>query len=297
MANNKLTAAESYISNPFLAVKHAATRFISSNLKTYVLLMLVCLAVAAVAAAIFVTLNPASITSSNGASVGLLAVVVFLILAAFINFIGVASDFIMVRSQNLDAVSLKASLNRGLRRFWVALAANILRGLIIFVGLILFLIPGIYLGLRLSYVGILVANEDVGPIESLKRSWVLTKGHLWDLIGAVAVTASIASVLSLLAYGLVDLADAGTYIWVADTVVAIVTIPLAAAVHFRYHQSDLAKSNELTKENTNGLNYLILLPAVILLVIMGGYSLYLDPASSDIFDFDIESIEAEAQRA
>ncbi len=59
--------------------------------------------------------------------------------------------------------------------------ASLLYGLIVFGGVLLLIIPGIIWGIQFSLVTYLVIEEKLGPIEALKRSSVLTKGHKGDL--------------------------------------------------------------------------------------------------------------------
>ena len=55
--------------------------------------------------------------------------------------------------------------------------ANLLLGIITVVGLVLFIIPGIYLLLRLQFAAAFIVEEDAGIMESLKRSWEITRGQ------------------------------------------------------------------------------------------------------------------------
>ena len=55
--------------------------------------------------------------------------------------------------------------------------ANLLLGIITVVGLVLFIIPGIYLLLRLQFATAFIVEEDAGIMESLKRSWEITRGQ------------------------------------------------------------------------------------------------------------------------
>ncbi len=53
----------------------------------------------------------------------------------------------------------------------------------IFFGIILLIIPGIILSIKLSqYTYIIVDEENISGIDTLKRSWNITKGHALDLI-------------------------------------------------------------------------------------------------------------------
>jgi uncharacterized membrane protein len=57
----------------------------------------------------------------------------------------------------------------------------LLTGLIAVGGLILLIIPGIYLGLRLKFAAYLVIDKNLGPVDALKASWQMTKGNVWNL--------------------------------------------------------------------------------------------------------------------
>jgi uncharacterized membrane protein len=61
------------------------------------------------------------------------------------------------------------------------LLASLLAGLLIVLGLIFFIIPGIYLALRFSMVRFEIL-EGAGVFESLRNSAALTKGVKWKLL-------------------------------------------------------------------------------------------------------------------
>lgn len=50
------------------------------------------------------------------------------------------------------------------------------------VGLCVFIIPGIYLALRLQFFGMFIVEENTNAIDSLKKSWALTKGKVEPLL-------------------------------------------------------------------------------------------------------------------
>jgi membrane-anchored glycerophosphoryl diester phosphodiesterase (GDPDase) len=55
--------------------------------------------------------------------------------------------------------------------------AGIVFGIIVFIGLILLIIPGIYLAVALYFFLIFIALEDESFIDALQSSWELTKGR------------------------------------------------------------------------------------------------------------------------
>lgn len=61
------------------------------------------------------------------------------------------------------------------------LIASILFVLMVLVGLILLVVPGIYLAIRFHMYSYLIVDKNLGAIEALKQSSVITKGSMWNL--------------------------------------------------------------------------------------------------------------------
>ncbi len=55
------------------------------------------------------------------------------------------------------------------------------KGFILFVGFMLFIIPGVILSIKFMFSEYLLIEENLGPIEALKRSSSLTSGYKWKL--------------------------------------------------------------------------------------------------------------------
>lgn len=67
------------------------------------------------------------------------------------------------------------------RLFFKYLAGAILYGLIVFVGLFLFVVPGIIWGIKFQFYSYLIVDKGMGPIEALKKSGQITSGAKWNL--------------------------------------------------------------------------------------------------------------------
>lgn len=67
------------------------------------------------------------------------------------------------------------------RKIITFFVANLFMSIIVIFGFCLFIIPGFYLGLRLQFFIAFIVEEDAGIIESLKRSWEITRGHVMSL--------------------------------------------------------------------------------------------------------------------
>lgn len=59
--------------------------------------------------------------------------------------------------------------------------ASIIYTVAFMIGLVLFIIPGIYLVLRLQFFEAFIVEENAGIMESLKKSWAITEGHVLPL--------------------------------------------------------------------------------------------------------------------
>ena len=67
---------------------------------------------------------------------------------------------------------------------WINFAfVSLIKGFLIFLGLILFVIPGIYLGLRWMFAELLVIDKKMKPMEALAKSAEMTEGIKWKLLG------------------------------------------------------------------------------------------------------------------
>ena len=66
--------------------------------------------------------------------------------------------------------------------FWKFLGGAILYGLIVLGGLILFIVPGIYWGIKYHFFAYFIIDEGLGPVEALRRSGEITYGSKWELL-------------------------------------------------------------------------------------------------------------------
>jgi uncharacterized membrane protein len=119
---------------------------------------------------------------------------------------------------------------------WHAILATLLSLVIIIVGFLLLILPGIYLATRLKfYLYALIEHENMGVTDSLRRSMELTKGLFWKLFGWNLLIALI-NIAGLLAFGI------GLLFTVPTTVIAYTYLyrklsPKHAPVPHEHHES------------------------------------------------------------
>ncbi len=85
-----------------------------------------------------------------------------------------------VRSGRAEIDDIFVAYRRGLASL---IAAQFLTTLLVVVGLALLVVPGIIVGLRLSFVTLLVVDEGLGPVEAIGESWRRSAGFGWTLLG------------------------------------------------------------------------------------------------------------------
>jgi hypothetical protein len=101
------------------------------------------------------------------------------------------------------------SIARGIERWGAVLAVVLLAALVVLLGFVVFIVPGIYLGVALYFSAQAVVAEDRAPVEALQRSRDLVRGQWWRVFGiGIVFSVMIGVVGGLVAYGLRFAADA-----------------------------------------------------------------------------------------
>lgn len=85
------------------------------------------------------------------------------------------------------------------RKLLTVIFASLLYGFMVFVGLVLLIVPGIYLALRFGQYQNAIVDKDLGVFDSLKYSARITEGNVLNLfgLGIVCFLIVIAGVLAL----------------------------------------------------------------------------------------------------
>jgi len=87
------------------------------------------------------------------------------------------------------------------RKIFSFLAGYILFTVITTIGFALFIVPGVYLFLRLQFFYASMVDEDAGLIASFKRSWTITKGRTLQLF-VLALIQLLLSFIGIIAIGI-----------------------------------------------------------------------------------------------
>ncbi len=68
-------------------------------------------------------------------------------------------------------------------KIWNYFFATLFYGLVVLVGLILLIVPGIYFSIKYMYVPYLVIDKELSITDAFKKSADMTSGEMWHLIG------------------------------------------------------------------------------------------------------------------
>jgi hypothetical protein len=67
------------------------------------------------------------------------------------------------------------------RNYWNAVVANIVVAIIVGMGIIMLIVPGIIFACRLAFVPYLVMDQKMDVMEALRVSWDMTRGYGWQI--------------------------------------------------------------------------------------------------------------------
>jgi hypothetical protein len=153
---------------------------------------------------------------------------------------------IYLASSSIEGRTVKTSelFSASTKKLLPMLGATLLIGLIVFVGLILLVVPGILFAAWFSLTYFVIFHENLGVIPAMKRSRELVKGHVWEILGS--------SVAGMLISG-----GGG----------GLLTIPTSIAPFSgRYQELTDLKASGQPKPKTHWLNYFVPIVTFVLIV-------------------------------
>lgn len=115
-----------------------------------------------------------AIGAGVGEFIGLALMLAFVVTAFVLALLGLFTFYLRAHD-NIDGVTIGDMWNP--EPFWRFFGAELLLLLMVFVGCFLFVVPGIIAALGFAFAPVLTIDRGLGPIEALKTSWRITKGH------------------------------------------------------------------------------------------------------------------------
>ncbi len=225
-----------------------------------------------------------------------------ILFAIFISIISHVGAIYVIDSE----MSVKEVLKKSLPLFWKYLGWAILSGIIVGIGFVLFVVPGVILAVMLCFSMYVLVLEGVSPIGALKRSGELVKGFWWTVFARLVVVGIFAMALSI-AYGMInnlgtslsnnyntqiivngankDLAVVGIIIVVIAFVISMalgfVTNSITMIYNYLLYKqlNELKNSDALARDNMSsgkkvGLGFLIAFGIIVFILMIVGFILF-----------------------
>jgi hypothetical protein len=143
--------------------------------------------------------------------------------------------------------TLEQSYRFGFHRLGSVLLVSVLVGLATIAGFILFIIPGIWIGVRLAVSVEALVVEGRRGTQAMGRSWALVGGHWWHAFGALVVAGLLTGVVN--AVITTPFNSTGWFVQaVAAAVATVITMPYSVLVGVLLYLDLRARKENLTLE-------------------------------------------------
>lgn len=100
--------------------------------------------------------------------------------------------------------TLDTLFNASTKKLFGFFGVSLLTGIPVMIGLVLFVIPGIYLAIALSFGVLIYLDQNTGAVDSLNKSRELVKGFWWPVFGryfAFIVIVILVTIVTVLPFG------------------------------------------------------------------------------------------------
>ncbi len=130
------------------------------------------------------------------AAASILGIIGFVYCILIVGPVNYGVSFAYLKAARGDKLEIK-DMFEAFRNYWNAVLANILVGVIVCIGSVLLIIPGIIFACKLAFTPYLVVDQKMEVIEAVRESWRMTNGHAWKvfLIGLLGIPISIAGLI------------------------------------------------------------------------------------------------------
>jgi len=132
------------------------------------------------------------------AAAGILGFLGFVYTILIVNPVDYGVTFAHLKAARGDKLEIK-DMFESFQNYLNAVLANLLVGVIVGIGFVLVIIPGIIFACKLVFVPYLVVDRKMQVIEAIKESWRMTNGHAWTVfgMGLLAIPIAIAGLICL----------------------------------------------------------------------------------------------------
>lgn len=143
--------------------------------------------------------------------------------------IGYSVKWVFLKAVRGEPVEIKDMFSVFQRNYWNAVLGNILVGIIVGIGIIMLIVPGIIFACRLAFVPYLIIDREMEVTEALNKSWEMTKGYGWTIffMGFLAFWIVILGLMALI-FGVII-----SGIWISTSFAAMYQAVIEEEGHFQ----------------------------------------------------------------
>ena len=113
--------------------------------------------------------------------------------------IGYGANWVFLKAVRGERIEIRDMFVVFQKNYWNVVIANIVVGVIVGLGIVMLIVPGIIFACRLAFVPYLVVDREMDVMDALRVSWDMTRGYGWQifLIGFLAIFVVIGGLISL----------------------------------------------------------------------------------------------------
>ena len=182
------TAPVQYDSNPFIATLSALAKVITVN--PFSALLIVLTFVGVVVGLFIIVGILGAVLGKAGVLAPILIVLIYLF--AVPTLTGALASLYLHSAEDKKLGTFEL-IQLGISKMFPLLGLIILTGLVVGLGFLLFIIPGLIFAAWFSLSVYAMMDENLGPIAAMKRSKSLVKGHVWEIFGSMFSTSLLGS--------------------------------------------------------------------------------------------------------
>ena len=162
--------------------------------KFFLDLFLITVIVGVVLMPLFMILSLDGHHTPGGVILRMFALAYWLLLFAPIDY---GSAFVFLKAARGEKFEVKDTFMVFEKNYMNVVLAKLMVSAIVAIGIMLLVIPGIIFACKLAFVKFLVMDRKMDPVEAVKESWNMTKGHAGNifLIGFLAIPITIAGMI------------------------------------------------------------------------------------------------------
>lgn len=139
---------------------------------------------------------PAAAAEEDNTSYGVFTFFYWLLILGPVNY-GLAYGSLQVVRKN--RFKIEPAFNVVKNNYPNIILANLLQSIIIGIGIVLLIVPGIIFAVRLAFVPYLVTEKSMEATEAIRTSWQMTSPYAWRIffMGLLAIPIAIAGLILL----------------------------------------------------------------------------------------------------